>query len=491
MAETKKKVDVKYIIWVAIGLIIMFLGGKIVPMWGPMTEQGVAMLCVFVGLLVLITATGELIWPSCAAFIATILCGYMNAATASMNFIGTSVILQMIAVNVICSALRETGAGQVLAKKMLSAKFVQGKPLMFTAFFLITFLIADVFLSTFGGIIFSFAVFDSIIEALDLKKDEPYVQMMTLGLYLAGMLGSSMLPFSGMVLGITNAFNAAVSPQGFNFNAAVYIICALIVGIVFMIVFSLSMKVFKCDMSKIKDLDVTTLPSLKDVSTGFSKRQIILLCSFIFGIAYSFALLLIPKSLPWYAKFASITQAGWFVLVIVILSIVKVDGKPLMNAAKHFKEGAIWGFIMTVGMFSIIGGALSNNDLGFKTWLTETLQPMFSNMSLPVYILLIVAVCSIVTNFFSNMATGVIVSSLTAPFTIAFAQGGVNVSVIATAIAFSSMFAYITYAAAGPAPIFLGKEGITPKFVWTKGLAMLPVYIIVATVLFSLMGLVL
>ncbi|MBQ9890458.1 MAG: anion permease [Firmicutes bacterium] len=491
MAESKKKVDVKYIIWVAIGLIIMFLGGKIVPMWGPMTEQGVAMLCVFVGLLVLITATGELIWPSCAAFIATILCGYMNAATASMNFIGTSVILQMIAVNVICSALRETGAGQVLAKKMLSAKFVQGKPLMFTAFFLITFLIADVFLSTFGGIIFSFAVFDSIIEALDLKKDEPYVQMMTLGLYLAGMLGSSMLPFSGMVLGITNAFNAAVSPQGYNFNAAVYIICALIVGIVFMIVFSLSMKIFKCDMSKIKDLDVTTLPSLKDVSTKFSKRQIILLCSFIFGIAYSFALLLIPKSLPWYAKFASITQAGWFVLVIVILSIVKVDGKPLMNAAKHFKEGAIWGFIMTVGMFSIIGGALSNNDLGFKTWLTETLQPMFSNMSLPVYILLIVAVCAVVTNFFSNMATGVIVSSLTAPFTIAFAQSGVNVSVIATAIAFSSMFAYITYAAAGPAPIFLGKEGITPKFVWTKGLAMLPVYIIVATVLFSLMGLVL
>ena len=35
-------------------------------------------------------------------------------------------------------------------------------------------------------------------------------------------------------------------------------------------------------------------------------------------------------------------------------------------------------------------------------------------MSLPVYILLIVAVCAVVTNFFSNMATGVIVSSLTA-----------------------------------------------------------------------------
>ncbi|MBO5994290.1 MAG: anion permease, partial [Firmicutes bacterium] len=193
----------------------------------------------------------------------------------------------------------------------------------------------------------------------------------------------------------------------------------------------------------------------------------------------------------WYAKFASITQAGWFVLVIVILSIVKVDGQPLMNAAKHFKEGAIWGFITTVGIFSMIGGALSNDNLGFKTWLTDILQPIFSNMSWPVYVLLLVVVCGVVTNFFSNMATGVIVSSLTAPFTIAFAQGGINISVIATAIAFTSMFAYITYAAAGPAPILLGKEGITPKFIWTKGLAMLPVYIVVATVLFSLLGLVL
>ncbi|MCQ2553711.1 MAG: hypothetical protein MJ150_05340 [Clostridia bacterium] len=490
MAQAKKKLGASYYVLIAIGLILMFFGSKIVPLWGPMTETGVAMLCVFVGLLILITVSGDLIWPSCAAFIATILCGYMNAATASMNFIGTSVILQMVAVNVICSALRETGAGQVLAKKMLSAPFVKGKPLVFSAFFLVTFLIADVFLSTFGGIIFSFAVFDSIVEALDLKKDDPYVQMMTLGLYLAGMLGSSMLPFSGMVLGITNAFNAAVSPQGFQFNAAVYIVCALIVGICFMIVYSLSMKIFKCDMSKIKELDVTTLKSLQSVSNNFNKRQVALLASFIFGIAYSFALLLIPKTVSWYAKFASITQAGWFVLVIVILSIVRMDGEPLMNPAKHFKEGAIWGFIMTVGMFSIIGGALSNNDLGFKTWLTAVMQPLFSNMSLPVYLLLIVAVCAVVTNFFSNMATGVIVSSLTAPFTIAFAQSGVNISVIGTAIAFSSMFAYITYAAAGPAPILLGKEGITPKFIYTKGLAILPIYIVVATVLFSIMGLV-
>lgn len=485
----KSKVDVKYIVWVVIGLVIMFLGGKIIPTWGPVTELGVAMLGVFVGLLVLITATNQLIWPSCAALIATVLYGYVDAAGGISQFMGTTVILQMVAITVICSALRETGAGEVIAKKLLTARFIQGRPLVFTAVFLITFLIADIFLNTFGGIIFSFAVFESVCTALGYEKNDKYVQGMTLGLYLCGMIGTSLLPFSGMVLGITNAFNAAVESYGHAFNAAVYIVSVIPVGILFMVLYSLAMRyVFRCDMSRIKNLDVSKLESLDKVSSKFNKKQIIYLVAFVFGIAYSFALLLIPKSFSWYGKFASITQALWFLLVIVILSIVKMDGKPLMDTNKHFKEGAIWGFITTVGIFSLLGGALASNDLGFKAWLVEVLGPLFSNMSWPVFVLLIVVICSVVTNFFSNMATGVIVASLTAPFAAAFADKGINITVIGAAIAYSSMFAFLTYAAAGPAPLLLGREGIESRFIWSKGLFTLLLYIVVATVVFSLMG---
>lgn len=485
----EKKLDLKYIIWVCIGLVLMFFGGKIIPTWGTVTELGVTMIGVFVGLLVLITATNETIWPSCAALVATIFHGYMDAATAISNFVGTTVILQMIAITVICSALRETGAGQVLAKKMLTVKFIQGKPMAFTIMLLLTFLIADIVLSTFGGIIFSLAVFDSIRDALQLKKNDKYGQAMYIGLYLCGMLGSSILPFSGMPLGITNAFNAAISGYGYSFDPVVYIVSALPVGICFVILYSLSIHyLFRCDMSCLKDLDVSQLESMKNVSTKFNKLQIIYLLSFLVGIGYSFALILIPKTVSWYGKFASISQAAWFVLVIVVLSIVKIDGKPLMNANKHFKEGAMWGMITAVGIFSILGGALASNDLGFKQWLTDVLGPMFSDMSWPVFVLLIVVVCAVITNFFSNMATGVIVSSLTTPFAAQYADAGINITVIGTAIAFTSMFAYLTYAAAGPAPLLLGKEGIESKFVWSKGVLALVIYAAAATVVFSLLG---
>ena len=57
----EKKLDLKYIIWVCIGLVLMFFGGKIIPTWGTVTELGVNMICVFVALLVLITVTNETI----------------------------------------------------------------------------------------------------------------------------------------------------------------------------------------------------------------------------------------------------------------------------------------------------------------------------------------------------------------------------------------------------------------------------------------------
>lgn len=495
MAETvqsKKSGSLVRTICIIVGLVLMFLGGKIFPTWGPMTELGVAMLCAFIGLIILITGTNDTIWPSCAALLAIIMWGYQNSATAIANFVGTTVIVQMIAILVICSGLRETGAGQVIAKKLLTIKAIQGKPVLFSAIFLVAFLIADIFLSTFGGILFSFAVLDSIREALGYKKNDRYIQAMHVGLYLAAMLGASILPFSGMVLGITNAFNVAMQNYNYAFSQPIYIICTIPVGIIFMIAYTLAVRyLFGADMSALKNLDASKLESLQSVGDKFDKRQIAYIIAFIVGIAYSFALLLIPKSVSWYGWFASISQCAWFILIIVILSIIKMDGKPLMDCEKHFKNGAMWGSIVTVGVFSMLGGALSSNDLGFKDWLISVIGPMFSNMSFPVFMLLVILVCAVVTNFFSNMATGVIVATLTAPFVAAYGDKGINISVIGTAIAFTSMFAYLTYAAAGPAPLLLNQEGLEKKFVYSKAILALPIYIIVATIFFCLLGLIL
>lgn len=161
---------------------------------------------VFIGLLVLITSTGKLIWPSLAVLVVTVLCGYMTGGDAVAKFMGTTTIFQVVAILVICSALRETGAGKVIAEKIITAKFVQGRPFVFTMSFLLAFLFADIFLDTFGGIIFSLTIFESTREALGYEKNDKCTQVMTVGLYLCGMLGASLIPFAPMTVAITSAF---------------------------------------------------------------------------------------------------------------------------------------------------------------------------------------------------------------------------------------------------------------------------------------------
>ena len=141
----KEKNPVVYWIGVVVGLFLMFVFGRVCPAWGAVTPMGVNMIGIFIGLLLLITVTGELIWPALAALVATVLCGYMTGGDIIAKFMGTTTILQVIAILVICAALRSTGAGAVIAKKIVTAKFVQGRPLVFTMFFLIAFLFADIF----------------------------------------------------------------------------------------------------------------------------------------------------------------------------------------------------------------------------------------------------------------------------------------------------------------------------------------------------------
>ena len=68
----KEKNPVVYWVGVVAGLFLMFVFGRVCPAWGAVTPMGVNMIGIFIGLLLLITVTGELIWPALAALVATV-----------------------------------------------------------------------------------------------------------------------------------------------------------------------------------------------------------------------------------------------------------------------------------------------------------------------------------------------------------------------------------------------------------------------------------
>jgi len=149
-----------------------------------------------------------------------------------------------------------------------------------------------------------------------------------------------------------------------------------------------------------------------------------------------------------------------------------------------FKEGIKWEIIYAYCAFSTLGGLLAaDTGVGIKDWLTSILDPLLGGMPFVVFALILVAVTTIITNFFSNTATGIIVGSLAAPYLISYATGtGINPNVLGTAIVSAANCAYLTMGAGNMSAVYLAQDCLKndPKWVWKWGVVSGVIYIIVS-----------
>lgn len=87
---------------------------------------------------------------------------------------------------------------------------------------------------------------------------------------------------------------------------------------------------------------------------------------------------------------------------------------------------------------------------------------------------------SLITNVFNNNAVATIFASLTAPLSTTFiVNGQLNPAVLLAAISLGSQSGFLTMAASGTAPLLHTREGIDNKFIWTGGLFMELLFIVV------------
>jgi len=116
---------------------------------------------------------------------------------------------------------------------------------------------------------------------------------------------------------------------------------------------------------------------------------------------------------------------------------------------------------------------------------------MVKDMSWPMFVLLAIVLCSAITNFFSNLATGVIVATIMAPFAVTYMNQGINIQPLCVGMCIASMTAYLTVAAYTTAPLLLSRESMPTKWIWSKGLLALIIEIVVNTTMVSVLGYVL
>lgn len=491
MAETKGAVkgSSKQTIILIIALFMIFIFGRICPTWADVTREGVMAIGLFVGVIMMGTSGTGLIATCCIGLFAIVFNGLLTGPEVLAATWGNSLVQQMMLVFALFNGILASGVGQQLAKKIMCLKFAKGKPMIFTWVIFLAMSIGSAFLSSTNMTIFGFAILHSIREELGYEEDSGWFKGMIFGSFFSIVLGACLLPFKDMQMSVWANSVAAFNALGFEQNFPVYILVVLIVWFAMSVLLTLAMKpVFKADFSKLEGIDAAKLQTLQD--NKFTRKQSILLAMGLLAMAYPVLVPLLPASLPGMAFVKSIGNAYWYLLVLFLLTRIKVDGEKIFNIDMAFKNGIIWGICCALMVFMLAGTLLSKGEWGVQSWLVSLFSPVFGAVPFPVYVLFASLCTVIITNLTSNNATAVVMGAVTAPFMLTFVNQGVNPYVYGPMMTMSAMFAWATMASGPISPLLIGEKCMQKdqKFLYKNGVVFSLTFIILNTVITTLLG---
>ncbi|MDR1192747.1 MAG: TRAP transporter large permease subunit [Peptococcaceae bacterium] len=437
-----------------------------------MTQVGMQILGIFIGL-IFMWSTVDLIWPSLLGIVAFGMSDYLSMGEAIAAGLGSQIVWMLLMLMILSEAIRVSGVGEYIARWIITRKFLNGRPFLFTFIFLWCFFVCTILLGTIAEIFLSWAIFYSIAEMVGYQKGERYSGAMIIACLLAGIVGGGMVPFQGWMLALCGAYGQAT---GTPINYAQYMLIAFIIGSLMMLLTALAIKyVFRCDMSKLKNFDVRQLRS--DGPSRMTIQQKCYLFSFLIIIIYVFATTLLPADAPGMGGLLRLTQAGMFALIIIIQCFIRIDGKPIINFVQLAKEGVNWNVILICSSAIPVASALTSDATGVKTMMNNLLSPVFSGMGALPFIIIVVVATVILTNIGSNIGVAMMLIPITVPFV---ADLGISPAIIGIAIIFLANMGFVLPGSSGMAPFLYSNDWITVKDIYKYGIGYCLICIIAA-----------
>ncbi|MCD8325033.1 MAG: hypothetical protein LUC32_08850, partial [Clostridiales bacterium] len=359
--------SMKKYVHLIIALFFMFVFGRICPTWGDVTRMGVEAIGIFIGGIWLISTGFGMCVPSFLIMFSMVLTGYIDGTTIITNTLGSATVWQLIVIFVVLFVVTESGADAVLARWLISRKFLNHKPVLFSVVFFLALTILGALASALGSFLFGVSMVNAIAKAVGYDNKSQWKKAMITGTIVTASVGGGIVPFKGMAMMIYNLFMEGVLEAGLEMNQMAYMASAAVCGILLAILFGLSMKpFFRVDFTNLENVDIAEICA--DGGTKFSKRQAWAMILFLIGFAYSIVMIWLPATMPGYTIINNIGQGFWFVFVLILMALIPVGGEPLVNIDRSMGKAVNWGIVLAVCAFTALGGMVSDTELGVCTW---------------------------------------------------------------------------------------------------------------------------
>ena len=450
--------------WI-IGVIIMALG-YVLPSSAPLTEMGVKVVMIFVGMIYL-WCTANAIGASLLALFAVSVVGYQPLTA----ILGTAIsnetwIITFFSIILFVSSIK-SGMPRYISHGIFKAtqNIVTGRPMALVCILMTAAFIISALTEVIPAILMFWGICYTIIEELKLEKHDPYSMLLVMATFLGATLGNAALPFKGATIIIISAFEAA---SGMKLNYGTYLIIYLITGAIIISLFCLGCKfMLHKDMEKVKNIDGHMLAKekLEPMNTSV-KAHLVAIFGFIILVLISS---LLPAGSALQTWFTNVGTEGIAVLMLIFLFLFKdKEGRPIVPMKKVM--GSVpWGALFMVMAAVYMAGALKDAEVtGVIPWLKTILTPILGNHNEFFFMAIIVAMAMILTCFFHNGALGNMMMPVL--FAVADASGYHSVA-IAAVMTMGINIAYLAPSASNWAPLLhANKEYITTKEIWTIGL---------------------
>ncbi len=405
-----KKRSKAYFINAIIGVVLMFGIGFLPPI-EPITEMGMKVLGVFIGMIYLFSAC-DVGWSAVLSICALSIVGYSTLNAAAAGALGHAVVFQSAMAYIVAGSLNYYGVTEMIARWMLSRKALRGRPYLFVLIIYVSLAFICIFTSSLGMIILYWAIFDGICQVLHYEKGSKFVSSTIVGIALSFVIGGAIAPIRGWQLSLMGLWQENVGPI-----ALPQFMGITIVGTVLCISAYLfyQVKILKADFSPIANFDVTSLASAEKMDGR--QRKLLWVAVVVFFFVFLCALL--PKSFPLYELIATrIGAAGFFALGAAFLGFASHDGgkEALIDFAGVCSKCIAWNVLLMIGSTMVVASALTNEETGILPAIQQLLGGMFAGKGSWFVLFFTMIVTTLLTNAASNIAIGTAMIPIIAPF---------------------------------------------------------------------------
>ncbi|MCD7768714.1 MAG: hypothetical protein LUH36_01145 [Oscillospiraceae bacterium] len=457
MAQKTKKEGLPLVHCIITAALMIVIG--MLPGIGPITSYGMKVLGVLVGV-VYGMSTVDVFFPSlCAIIKLGLASGSFSDSVVSM--FGSTTVWGMIMVFIILYAMQAEHVTDFFANWIINRKVLRGRPWLFS----FAILLGDSLLSIISpeaAMLLFWEIIFAVCDTVKIDRKSPWSVAMIFGTCFASGVGIIYLPFMRNGLVVNNQFTAMTG--GMVIDPLKYIIAMVPLGICGIIIFILLCKfAFRIDVSSLSSIDDSVVN--KDALVLNLRQKLVI------GIVVAMiVVLLVPSVLPACAlktMLNDLSLLGIASIVVLLFCLIRVDGKPIIRIQEAASKGVIWPMVMMVALIAPMGSALTSDDAGIVTLISNVLTPLVSGKPAWVFVAIIVIVGVILTNLAQNL----IIMSLMIPIVVAMADTvNINIYAVIILLAIGTHYAVCLPSASPSAGMMFSNPNFKPTFAYSKGL---------------------